>query len=353
MKASQLKKLASAAEASTLDLAPGPITLAPSEDGGIVAWYQGTYAACGIRVDVPDILSRPVSVAAREFQSLAGIFDDDADVGILPEDSALKIATRQRKLTLRYIGRPNLQGYSALIDTPAEISAKMSDFVREVKIGAESVSKSMSNPILTGIRLLGARGLVGIQTANASSLVFQSRVPGTIEERETKFEVIAPWEDTLRAFKMLSGDVIRIGRSGRTLVLHGDSSVVKIPLISGAWPNLADPLKAIQFTETVEIPAESVKSVAAAIRVYKAAEEIILSPSEGEIVIRTAEGELGRFEETIEGTLSKDYTFAVGDLETACKMCDGDVLKLSLSSTMAKMVTDSGRQLYILLRVVS
>lgn len=353
MKASQLKKLASAAEASTLDLAPGPITLSPSEDGGIVAWYQGTYAACGIRVDVPDILPRPVSVAAREFQSLAGIFDDDAEVGILPEPSVLKIATRQRRLTLRYIGRPNLHGYSQLSGTETEISAKMEDFVREVRIGAESVAKNMSNPILTGIRLLGATGTVGIQTANASSLVFQSRVPGKVDV-DGKFEVIAPWEDILRAFKMISGDVIRIGRSGRTLVLHGDSSVVKIPLLSGAWPNLAGPLKALQFRETVEIPTETVKSVAAAVRVYKAANEIILSPTEeGEIVIRTAEGELGRYEETIEGTLTTDYVFAVSDLETACKIVDGDSLTLSLSPTMARLASENGRQLFILLRAIA
>lgn len=346
MRASHLKSLASVAEAAKMDLAPGPLTIAPDEAGGIIAWYQGAYSACGIAIDVPDVLTAPVSVAAREFQSLAGLFEDDTEVALRVDKSSLLIASRQRKLSLRFQGKPSVDGYQVLRDTPPIVTTKLSELTREMVAASQCVSTTMSQPVLTGVRIIASDNALGLQAANASSIVFTVAMKC---EASDKFEIVAGASDIVMALRTLTGEQVSIGKAGRTLVLKTENAMIKIPTLSGLWPNIQKPLKALVYHDACDVPIESIKSLISAAKAYRAANDVVLIPTERGVSIETIEGELGQFQEEIEGTLSRRYVLDIADLDTAARMSD-DVAHLQFSDSFVLM-TAGPRRLYMLLRL--
>lgn len=353
MEARHLKRLADVAEVSKLDISPGAMTLAPIP-GGTVSWYGGAYTAGGIKVAVEHALSEPVSVAALEFRELVNLFEDEMNVVLSVEASALVLKAGKRRVSLRFLSKPDYQQWAELrAVTGASVTASRELFLRELGMASGIAAVTLTNPILTGIRLVAKGGAGGVQAANGSSLVFEAKFAATAGEGS--FQALIPAKDIMtvlpvvRDEESLSFVLQRRGETGMSLVIQGASSIVKLAILAGNWPKM-EQLKQIKFDEPLSLPIPAIRSLAAATRAYKASNDTIIRPSEeaGFVVLETAEAEMGQFQETLPGSITRTYVLDVGDLETAGKLADG-TLDLTLSPNMA-LCTVGGRSLYINLR---
>lgn len=352
MEARILKRLASVGEMAKLDLSPGAVTLAPI-DGGVLSWYSGVSAAGGVEAQVLDVLERPVSVYSSELQEMADLFDDDQQVRLKADATALVLSAGRRRVSLRYLNQPNYDLYPKVRDPLASVVTVERDaFMRELGYATSVSAVTVANPILTGVRVITSRTALGFQAMNGTSLVFQSAVKAECSE---ELEIVVPTSDLLIGMRVLGYDdsgTVGIHMDGRSLVLQTDASVVRMATLAGNWPTLiAENLKKLEFSDALAIPSGSVKAIANAARAYKASNEIVIRPGsrEGTTILETRESELGQFQEVIDGTMSKPYVFDVADLETASKMTTGS-LSLQFAPAMA-MAKIGARKLYVLCRV--
>lgn len=352
MEAKHLKRLSDAAEVSKLDLSPGAMTIAPIP-GGTLAYYGGTYTAAGVTVAIPNALESPVSVSALEFRDLTALFDDEADVTLSVDGSKLILRAGKRKVSLLFNGTPDYTQWAEVRAVQgASVRTSKDSILRELGIASGIAAVTLTVPILTGIRLVGKGKGAGIQAANGSSLVFQSAFAGTAEG---EFEAIIPAKDIITVLPVVRDetDLTMIlqqrGETGKTLILRGENSIVKIAILAGAWPKtMIEALSKIQFDEPLSVPVSAIRSLATATRVYKASNDAIIRPSaeaEGFVTLETAESEMGQFQETVPGTITRTYVLDVQDLDTAGKLAETN-LDLVFSANMGRCKVGN-RTLYI------
>lgn len=350
MLAQDLKRLADVAEIAKLDIAPGAVTLAPTENG-ILAYYEGAYAAGGIIVAAGD-LQKQVSVSATEFSALVALFDTNTDVILKATASELSLSTRSRRVKLRFRGDPSIEGYVRLQETARDGSVKLAPFLKEATFASTVSAVAMTAPILRGIRVVRAKTVVGIQAANGTSLVYETSIPG--KSKGEKVEIAAPAEDLLLALRVLgqSEDVFfGTGPTGKTLVLSNETAVVKIATLAGQWPEMGQ-LRNLMFSQAISLPVPSIKALTTAARAYRSGSEATIRPGKGQtIILETEETETGQFQEVLPGLLTSTFVLDIADLDTASKMVS-DAVVLEFSDQMARMTTE-GRKLYLLTRVQS
>lgn len=344
-----LKRLADAAEISKLDLNPRGLTLAP-RGGATLAWFSGTYAGCGIMLPVDSALTAPVSVTATDFPQLASLFEDDQEVKFTPQKSALMLSAGRRRVSLQYLGSPDTEGYDRLVAEATFVAhTKLADLAREATAAAQVSAVTLTVPILTGVRLLAAGKAIGLQAANGSTLVFETTFAATAEG---KIDLVAPAQDLLTALRTLGSGDVSIGAYGdpaRALVLKSSDAIVKLPRITGQWPDLKR-VKDRAYAESLSLPAASVRALALAARTYAAEGLVTIRPTESKanVVLETKESEKGQFQEVVSGDVSRAYKIDVSDLEVALKIC-GQTLEVTFAPEMARIIADA-RKLYILLK---
>ena len=347
MLAHELKRLSNAADTARVDLTDGALTLAPVH-GGLLAWYPTGYSACGIRVATDrQELEAPVSIAAEEFKALIATLDDDAPVALKIDTSALMITARRRRISLQFKNKPDWAGYEALEKETFVASVDLAEFTREATFAASTSASTMTTPILTAVRIIVASNMIGMQSANGSSLVFET---GMLAQSSQRLEMFAPAQDLLLALRQLRGNTLHLAMSGKAMLLRGEDAIAKLPTVSGKWPVMSQ-LKTLDFGEQLTLPASSIKALAVAARAYKASNDVTIRPAEsGEhVVLETAPDQKGQFQDVIDGRITKPYTFDVADLETAAKISDGEV-QMSFSNAMA-LVMSGNRKLYTVTRV--
>lgn len=348
MNGRDLKRLSDVADVAKLDLSPGAITLAPTDDG-VLAWYSGSYAAGGVRATVSHTLDRAVSIAPDEFRQLATLFDDDAELRLSAEASALAIIAGKRRVTFRYLNTPDIETYAPLQEAPELLRCSRSDFSREINFASDVSSVALTVPILTGLHLIMSSKLLGVQAANGSSLVFETAIAA--QGPAERIDLVTPSSDMLIALRVL-GDAseVAIGVLGKSIVLRTDGAIAKLATLGGTWPKM-EQLRTLKFDEETVIPPALIRSLTLAARAYKASNDaIIRNAGSGQIVLETVAAETGQFQETLAGSVSRTYTFDVADLDIAAKLGTKDV-DLRLSPTMA-LVRSGLRKLYINVRTV-
>lgn len=351
MDAKLIKRLADAADVAKLELAPGALTLAPLDDDRMIAWFGGMYSGCAIVIQCErQELQDPISVAPLDFQQMVdATFDDGMEVQFIPATGAVTLATRQRKVSLNYMNRPDLGGYQKLASFTPIASISYEALLREVQHASEVAADNAANPVLTAIRLVVAGSQAGVQAANGVSLVLETRLAGKATER---LEVIAPTDDLLLALKILKGDTVHLGKSGNALVLQSEDALVKIATISGSWPKM-DALKRLVYEESLVLPVASIKAMTAAAKIYKAEGDVFIRPAEGGITLETAPSEKGQFREEIptDQPVTKVYVMNLAALDVASKICEEPNLAMSISPNMA-LISVGERKLYMTLRAV-
>lgn len=349
MLASQLQRLSAAADVTRLNAIglPPSLTLY-SNQAGLNAWVSGQHAAAGITVQTDTVLPVPVSLGPSEFKELVGLFDPSTEVALRVDESKLTIASRARRVSLRYYGVADTSNYDALRQSEPIAQVPLADLIREITFAAGVASVSMAVPILQGMLVVMHGPTIGIQAANGSSLVFQVATPAQSYVAQS---LVAPVQDTLLAARILGDEpVVTIKLLKRTLVLEVPSGAVKVPLLIGEWPNMSQ-LAALQFVEKLTVSVATIKALLAAARAYKTSSEAIISPTANGVLLSTTESEQGQFQELLPaeaGMVSRRYTIDVGDLDSAARM-SSDYVELEFSNTMARVTVES-RRLYINLR---
>lgn len=337
-----IRRMADAAQISELDISPQSLTIAPY-DGKTLAWYKGEYAMAGIAVEDCG-LTAPLSVAATQFQSLASLFSDALEVTIQPRGQTLIMGREGRQVSLRFNGEPTLDRYEELISFEPAVEVSRQAFAREIEVAAAAAGTNLAMPILTGIRIVAGGKLLGVQASNGKSLAFESHIEA--KAGKNKFEVIAPRADILVALRILMGDTIRIGLSGRGIVMQGIDSIVRIPQLSGTWPNLAA-MRDQPAQDKLEIASSALRVLGTAAKVYQTTSTVRIEPAEGGVLLKTTESEIGQYIEALAGSLSRTYSVDLKDLEVAGKMSDG-VVDVEFCETLAIARADN-RKLYMLL----
>lgn len=352
MKGHELKRLAQANEAARIDLTGnGPLTLAPAPGGGVLAWYKGAYGAAG--VVVPDgAIDHPVSVGANEFAGLAALFEDAADVAVTTMPRSLELRSGRRRVSLRYNGQPDASLYEEQQALSVSAIVKLSEFSRLMRAAATMTAGSMAQPVLSGVRLVIKPGALGAQAANGVSLVFEG---GIKADGESSVECIVPADVIVPMLSIFDPETEYLGLAldRNALVLATTSTVARLPLLGGAWPNLSATRATLTFPDRLIIPTSTIRNLTRAIRAYKADEFVVFEPGSSfeaadTVLIRTEESEGGVFEEYATGNLSRSYKFALSDLEAAGRISSAE-LQIALGDRMAR-VTGEGMRLLLLVR---
>lgn len=336
-----------------MDLVVGRTSVESLPDGRIVSWYQGPYAACGVVVTGMEPIS--CSVNAKSFQQLVELFDDDDDLSLVSTESALLIASKRRRVTLQFDGSPDIGGYHTLQDvfTPSfEIDA--ATLAREVRIAAQMAAISVQNPILTGMRLVSVGTVLGIESANGSSLFSTATVPIEPATDGARQEIIAPTNNLIDAITALHTEgKVAVGMQGRALVLRAGSAVFKIPTLAGTWPKLTM-LRTMKFDRgEMTIPTESIRALVLAAKIYQSGADVTFRPGDEPetIILETKHAEGGQFVEHFEGSIARPYVFDVADLDILSRV-SGDTLTIELGETMAR-ITSGSRKTYVIQRSVA
>lgn len=321
-------------------------------EGTVISWFRGSYSACGIEVKASDTIS--CSLPAKEFSQLTSLFEDDEDVTLSTARNALVMASRRRKLELRQEDEASIESYRELVEKfQPTVEVDQAAFIQELRAASEIVAKSISNPILTGIRLLAQGKGIAIMSANGSSMVFQSGILATVKEGET-LEEILPTQDTMDVLKSFgSGDNLQIGKYRRSIVFKTSDAIFRIPLLSGKWPPMTH-LRSLTFDRgTLPISTEVIKSVAAAQRIYhgeKGSKNITVRPADDYVTVETAPSEKGQFVEELDATLFDSHTLNIDDMEAVAKVCKDD-LQIAFGETMSLATGAGNRRVYVLQRV--
>lgn len=353
MNGKQLKQLASIANIAKLDMSPGSMVVT-SQPTGVLAWYYGIYFAGGILVNTPMQLPT-MSLAPEQFQAIAALFDDVAEVQFNPGASGLILQSGKRKLDIRYGPAPVsplTETYHPITGVTPVVRVKTSDLVAELTLIKGVAAKNATMPILGGTRVLAAGSNVGFLSANGASMVYQSAISGTATER---FDIVPPVEEFLTALSIFADEeYVGLALMNRALIIRGENAVAKINTMAGEFPDLMAQLKKIDFTEKVSLPAYAIKSLVTAARAFKAPNLATIRPAvtgEG-IVMQTEATEIGQFEEVVDGSLTRMYAVSVDDLDMASRL-SGDVIELSLSAERSMSLLQIGnRRLYINCRAV-
>lgn len=331
------------AEVAKLDIAANALVLGPyPEGGGTYASYYG-YVTCMLRIP-EEGLSRAVPLPPQEFRDLAALLPDDAEVKLVPGASALQItASTGRRMSLRYSTRTNEPPPLGQPEKLAIVDREA--FTREATAALQVTADSLAVPVLRGVRIAGSvtAGKVAFQSANGTSLVFESNVLAAVE---TNFDLVAPSTDLLTALRVLNGDQLHIMRKGNTLLLQTTDVIVRVGTLAGTWPNLSS-VRGVSYTEEVTISAATIRALVAAAKVYQVSREAIIRPADdpGIIWFETREGEAGQFQETAEGILFHSYVFDIDNLEQAAKM-SGEKVKIRLAERLA-LVSVGSRRLFM------
>lgn len=344
-----LKRLASVAVVSKLDITPNAVLLYEDE-GATIAAYYGTYAACTLRVDEELHLGGiSAAVSPQEFADIVALFQDDKEVKAEFGDAySLVMQQGRRKQTLKRDSRTPPEGQVILAPEWA-FTVKQSDFIKEIAAASEIRASTAQVPVLTGIRIVAAKSIqkVGFQASNGSSLVFEAKLDAEVFN---DFEVVAPADDLALALRLFQDSTLRVGRMGRRLRIESDHTSVRVGTVQGDWPALSQAARQHKFDESLEMPTAILKALTQAARAYKATNDVRIGPdSEGGIRIETHESELGQFQEWLDGTLSRRYVFDVADLEQAIKIL-GDTCSLELAPNVAS-ATNGERRLFIRTKV--
>lgn len=350
MRGNALKRLAEAGNAAKLDLEVGALSL-HSDGTRIIGWYSGPYSACG--VSVPGMDQLECAVGAGEFRSLVATFDDDDEVTVTQSETALRLATRRRKIDLRFMGEPEVEQYDRLVDGfEPRFEVDAATFHREIRAASEIVSKEVKIPILQGIRFIGSGSVAALEANNGSSLISRSSmdIVGTVD----RFEIILPAQGAVDALATLRSEGrLAIGMDGRRIIIRSADAIFVLPTISGSWPKMSqETIDRENFAGRISLSTDTVRALKVAVGVYKASPEVRFVPAEApdRIVMETRPSELGQFQEEIEGTLSKPCTFDAGDLDIVSRV-SGDIIAISVGNTLA-LVESGRRKTYMLQRVI-
>lgn len=355
MKAKALKRLADVSDIIKLDnISPNALILKPDyaqdQDGADVytlsAVYAGQYHSCEVTVSTDSAtIANEVAVGGAEFKPLVAIFDDDSDVMLEATSSDLVIKSGSRKVSLRYNTRLPIDPLPLVVDSHA-FTVNRARFIQESSLAMSVCATSMTAPILTGVRVVAsvAKQKIAFQAADGHAMLYQSFIDAKVEQ---DFVVVLPNLDASSGLKLLNqGEDMYVGAMGSTVLFSCEGAKLRIPTLSGNWPSF-NSLMASTFDDEMTVMPSTLRALVAGVKAYKASDDCIIRPWMGATVIESREGDLGQFQERIEGTVRRAYIMPIDGIERAATISDDGLVTFSLSEKMT-LAKSGDRRLYVM-----
>lgn len=352
MLGSQLRALASAGDVARVDLGQSPLLLSPTPEHTTVAWYAGYGISCGVIIE-GDELEHPVAVSAPDFKAITALYPPKEPVSIKALQSSLRVTGADRRSLLRYtaLSEDRLMDYTTARVALPYVRVSLKLFAAELEAAVEGAATSMAAPILTGVRLVGRKRAIGVQSYNGSSLAFYSQFEADeYEEVFTGWEVVVPAYDLQAALKVLKGDSVAVAQAGHNLILNTETVVVRLSTLAGSWP-IRGAIQPGDIREELTLSRDALTGLAAAAEVYDRSEVLIDPWPDSGVRLSIPEGERGAYEEIVEGSLSNRYVVSAADLAVLGKASTGDALMLRFTDRMVCLQAGP-RSLYAQLRWV-
>lgn len=351
MQARTIKKLASLASIAALDMKAGSMTLGSTERG-ILGWYYGIYFAGGVLVDGIEVFNH-VPLSAETLRSVANLFDDNAEVRILPKASSLELQTGKVPVTIQHGPAP----VSSLAETFTPISSaipsmtmKREELESELAVLRGIATKNAATPILSATKIVAINNTCGFQAANGSSMVYQS-TRTCVTHTPDKFEVVVPVEELSACLSIFDEEDVGLAIQGRSLLLIGARTWAKLQTMAGEWPKLSA-LAKNSYDEPVKLPTTAVKTLVAGAHAFKAPAHAIIRPDAEGIGLETERTELGQYQDIVDGSVSRTYNISVEDLDVALKMTANDLTLNFCAEKNMSLVQEGNRRLYIAARAL-
>lgn len=347
MKGSQLQFLAEVADLARLDFEAASITLITYEKR-LVSRYQGAYSSGQRWLELKDIENPPpklaTTVSAMQFKSLVGLFSDEEEVDVSVRGTKIHLQSQIKGIDMSIRGEP--EGVEPF-EPPSDewVEAPVSVVLREIECASEFSARSMAKPILTGLRIVGQNGRLGIQSSDGVSTLFETRIAVNGGQQ---MDMITPGYDLVLGLKLLGTGNVKLLRmpNVQRVGLYGDSAVFQSSLLAGTWPDFSK-VRQPHHRQSVKINSSLVRSLVQSVRILGASNDLRLRSDGENLHLETVEAEAGSFDAKIASNVQGTYTFDVGSFLLAQSLGPELVVQLPNEGRVPTLIEAGQRRFWI------
>lgn len=339
-------KLATTGLASDGDYQP-KVALSAIWDSGLMAYSQGAYSRATrlIPMDIGETLE--VALPAKALLNTAKLYATAEKVKLNFKDGKFVVSSGRKRNTLPTIPWDGAFAEADGGQNAFAVSVSLADIRREVRDASYVVAKTMTTPILSGLRVVAGKGRLGFEASNGYSVSYQSTIPA--EPGEGDFDVVVGAADLRKALSLLDDDRVGVYREHNRIVLCTETTRAEISLMGDGslWPRMRYP--SASAAQWVEIPVSTLKSLLRAFAAHSAMSATIY-PEWGETMIATDDTGSGVYQEGIEGHVVSPYRFGIAEITALANVARGDSIRFTLEGQTALANLGEGRRAHIILQ---
>jgi hypothetical protein len=340
MKGSQLKFLAGVADLARLDFEAASVTLC-KQGNLLISRYQGAYSSGQRWLDLPDAPEVLRTASAMQFKSLAGLFEDDEELDIIVQERSIRLQSEVKKIDLTTRGEP--LGLTPFEPTQPYLEGTVAVILSEVACASEFSARSMAKPVLTGLRIAGAKGQLGVQASDGVSVLFETKIE---VKGDDKIDMIAPGYDLVLGLRLLDSGVVKVVQTNNRIQLYGENGTFDSSLLTGNWPDFTA-VRAPQRRQTVILPTALIKSLVQSVRILGSSNDLRLRGDGEYLHLETVEAEAGHFDARVPSQVSGTYTFDVGSFLLAQGLGSELTIQLPNEGGVPTLIESGPRRLWL------
>lgn len=352
MNGRQLKFLAEVADLARLDFEAASITLKrvfdPKLGWRVVSRYRGAYSSGQRWDDLPDVPDLDIAVSAMQFKSLVSLFGDEEEIKLIPSAGSLLLKSSDKEINLNTRG--DTEDLEPLeLEGVEYVEAPVVSILREVECASEFSARSMAKPVLTGLRIAGGNGKLGVQSSDGVSTLFETTIN---VEGNAQLDMIAPGYDLVLGLRLLDTGMAKLARTQQPnhVILYGEKAMFRSSILQGTWPDFSR-VRAPQHRQSAEIPSSLIRSLVQSVRILGSSNDLRLRGDGENLYLETMEAEAGHFEAKMPAKIEGSYTFDVGSFLLAQAIGAQLVIQLPNEGGVPTLVESGERRFWIASRL--
>jgi hypothetical protein len=309
-----LKFLAEVADLARLDFEAAGITLLTKNDK-LYARYRGAYSTGQRWLTSADIGGEELpelnlAVSAVQFKSLVGLLNEELPVKLTPRNNTLRMESGGSRIDLAV--RSDMEDLENEEKVPGDeiINSTVDLLQREFEVASEFSARSMSKPVLTGLRVSSdGSGTVSCEACDGYCLYLSE----FMVDKTEPFEVILPAYDIVLGLKLLKSGSLKAFSSsqGGHLYLLGDRAMFRSHNLRGEWPATERIRAEVERQEPVAIPTSLIRALVQSVRILGSSNDLVLKGDGENLFLQTTASEYGAFQAAIPATLDGTYIYDV------------------------------------------